>query len=398
MRDLSPSQPSDLPGPDPQALSSSKHLRELLHDEIFCSGGAISFERYMEQALYASGLGYYRAGATRFGAAGDFSTAPEMTPLFSRALAGQIAEIMAAMGGGEVIEMGPGTGRLAADAIAELERLGWPPDRWRMLEVSGALRAEQERTLARFGDDVLARVEWLEELPTASANSIWLANEVVDALPVRRFIRVANGIQELGVTSDGDNFAWTQLTADEQLTAAVNSIETQVGELPQGYVSEVCTRLPAFINGLSDSLQRGVMLWIDYGYPRREYYLPERGGGTLICHYRHRAHDNPFLYPGLQDITAFVDFSALAEAMQGAGLDLLGYAPQGPFLLGAGLAELVRTDIESTDERRRLATSQAIQRLTHPGDMGEKFKVMAAGRGYAGPLSGFSWVDRRHCL
>ncbi|MCG5529813.1 SAM-dependent methyltransferase [Halorhodospira halochloris] len=390
--------PHDLPEPDEQALLVSKRLQQLIADKIADAGGVISFARFMELALYAPGLGYYRAGAARFGAGGDFSTAPELSALFGRTLARQIAEIMAHLGGAEVIELGPGTGKLAVDALAELKSLGALPQRWRMLEVSGALRAEQAQTLSCAGTDLLDRVEWLEQLPEDSEKSIWIANEVIDALPVRRFIRTDDGVLELGVANQANSFAWSRMAADKDLVAAVEAIESRLGRLPTGYVSEVCTRLPAFINGIAQSLQRGVTLWIDYGYPRREYYLPERGSGTLICHYRHRAHNDPFLYPGLQDITAFVDFSALADALMGAGLDLLGYAPQGPFLLGGGLAELARSDIESADERQRLAASQSIQRLTHPGDMGEKFKVMAAGRGYSGPISGFRLSDRRGFL
>lgn len=390
--------PEDLPEPDDLALNSSHRLRRLILEEI-TAAGAISFERYMEQALYARGLGYYRAGAARFGAGGDFSTAPQMSPLFGQTLARQIAEILGHMGGGEVIELGPGTGHLAADALAELDRLGCLPERWRMLEVSGALRAEQERNLASCcGERLLKRVDWLEELPAAYGNSVWIANEVLDALPVRRFMRTSTGVYELGVRGDGERFVSAQMEADAELREAVNAIESRVGVLPQGYVSEVCTRLPGFIRGITDSLQCGVMLWIDYGYSRREFYLPERSSGTLICNYRHRAHDDPFIYPGLQDITAFVDFTALADALLSSGLELLGFAAQGPFLLGAGLPELVQQDIQSADERRRLTASQAVQRLTHPGDMGEKFKVMAAGRGYSGPLSGCRTADRRASL
>lgn len=388
-----------LPQPDEQALSISLRLHQLLEEEISHAGGVISFERFMEQALYAPGLGYYRAGAARFGAGGDFSTAPEMAPLFGRTIAWQIAAILEHMGGGEVVELGPGTGRLAADALGELARLGCMPRRWRMLEVSGALRAEQQQTLAQCGERVMARLEWLEGLPVASGNTVWIANEVVDALPVRRFMRTATGLWEVGVGLDGEGgLSWAHMPADEHLEVAVRAIEERLGALPEGYVSEVCTRLPGFINGVAAALHRGVMLWIDYGYPRREFYVPERAQGTLICHYRHRAHGNPFIFPGLQDITAFVDFTALADALLGADLELLGYTSQGAFLLDAGLAELARPEIESADERRRLAASQAVQRLTHPGDMGEKFKVMAAGRGYSGPLSGFSGADRRGSL
>ncbi|MBK1734390.1 SAM-dependent methyltransferase [Halorhodospira abdelmalekii] len=384
-----------LPQPDTAARAASAELHERLCTAIDAAGGAIPFDCFMERALYEPQLGYYRGGAARFGSGGDFATAPELTPLFGRTLAHQIAEILAHLGGGEVIELGPGSGRLAADTLTELAALDALPQRWRMLEVSGALRAEQERTLAACDAAIGARIEWLEALPEPTGNRIWVANEVLDALPVKRFVRRDGAIRELGVGVEEGRLVWRELPAAEELRAAVERLEEGMAPFPDGYVSEVCTRLPAFIRGLAEAFERGVMLWIDYGYPRREYYLPERRRGTLICHYRHHAHDDPFFYPGLQDITAFVDFSALAEALRAAELDVLGYAPQGPFLVGAGLAELARPQLETIeDARERVVIAQAIHRLTHPGDMGERFKVMVAGRGYSGPLSGLRIADR----
>lgn len=384
---------------DPTALAISHRLSQRLRTAMDEAGGALTFEAFMDRALYEPGLGYYRAGAARFGAGGDFATAPELSALFSRTLARQAAEILDHLGGGDVIELGPGTGRLAAAALAELEHLGRLPRRWRMLEVSAALRQEQEQTLADLVPHLLERVEWLETLPTDSPRAVWVANEVLDALPVRRFVKRGDGIRELGVQPDGDGFAWSEQPADTELQRAVAAIEARLdAPLPEGYVSEVCTRLQPFLRGLSEALPHGVMLWLDYGYPRREYYLAERHRGTLLCHFRHRAHDDPFFHPGLQDITAFVDFTAVADAALDCGLEILGYAPQGPFLMGAGLAQVAESAIDGADAAGQVAVSNEVQRITHPGDMGERFKVMALGRGYHGPLSGFTLADRRATL
>ncbi|MFW6277930.1 MAG: class I SAM-dependent methyltransferase [Halorhodospira sp.] len=387
-------------GLDPEALRVSAQLSTRLSATIEAAGGALPFEAFMDQALYHPGLGYYRAGAARFGAGGDFITAAELSPLFARTLARQAAEILDHLGGGDIVELGPGSGRLAAAALAELETRGQLPRRWRMLEVSAALRQEQERTLAAQIPHLLERVEWLEALPASTEPAaVWIANEVLDALPVRRFIRRNDGIRELGVRLEGDSLTWAELPPDPALVEAVQAFEAHLGTaLPEGYSSEVCTRLPAFLRGLAEALPRGVMLWLDYGYPRREYYLPERRGGTLLCHFRHRAHDDPFFYPGLQDITAFVDFTAVADAALACGLEVLGYTPQGAFLMGAGLAQCAEEAMAGASATERLRITNEVERLTHAGDMGERFKVMALGRGYTGPLSGFHLADRRGTL
>ncbi|ABM63093.1 class I SAM-dependent methyltransferase [Halorhodospira halophila] len=384
---------------DAAALEASQRLSKRIRSAIDEAGGALTFEAYMDRALYEPGLGYYRGGAARFGVGGDFATAPELSSLFSRTLGRQAAEILGHLGGGDVIELGPGTGRLAAAALAELEHLDRLPRRWRMLEVSAALRQEQEQTLAARVPHLLDRVEWLEALPADSPQAVWIANEVLDALPVRRFVKRGDGVRELGVVAADDGFAWTELAADTALQQAVADIEARLdAPLPDGYVSEVCTRVAPFLRGLAEALPQGVMLWLDYGYPRREYYLAERHRGTLLCHFRHRAHDDPFFYPGLQDITAFVDFTAVADAALACGLDVLGYAPQGPFLMGAGLAACTEAELAGADAAGHMAVSNEIQRITHPGDMGERFKVMALGRDYDGPLGGFTPADRRATL
>ena len=384
---------------DPQARETTRRLTQRIRSAIAEAGGALPFDRYMELALYEHGLGYYRGGAARFGAGGDFATAPELSPLFGRTLARQAAEILEHLGGGDIVELGPGTGSLAATALPELERLGALPGRWRMLEVSAALRQEQEQTLEQAVPHLRDRVAWLEALPAPEHPAVWIANEVLDALPVKRFVKRGDAVRELAVADAGDALSWTEVPPDPALVEAVAAIERRLpAPLPEGYTSEACTRLPAFLAGISAALRSGVTLWIDYGYPRREYYLAERHGGTLLCHFRHRAHDDPFFHPGLQDITAFVDFTAVADAAQAHGLEVLGYAPQGAFLAGAGLEGAAQERLEHADSRERLSVSNEVQRLTHPGDMGERFKVIALGRGYTGPLSGFRLADRRPTL
>ncbi len=388
------------PEADPAALEISRELAGRIHEAIREAGGTLSFERYMEMALYEPGLGYYRSGARRFGPGGDFSTAPEFSSLFGRTLGRQCAEVLGHIGGGSVVELGPGTGSLAAAALEEMERLGALPERWRMLEVSAPLRQEQEAHLRRAVPHLMERVEWLDALPADGEPAVWIANEVLDALPVRCFRRGAGGVEELAVAAlDGGGFGWASRPADAALEGAVARIEERLGApLPEGYASEVCTRLPAFLAGLAEALSHGVMFLIDYGYPRREYYHEQRRSGTLICHYRHRAHDDPFFLPGLQDITAWVDFTAVADAALEAGLEVLGYTSQGGFLFGAGLADLVAKEIAAASEAERMVVIQAVNRLTQPGDMGEHFKVLAVGRGYDGPISGFRMADRRGSL
>lgn len=392
-----------VPEPDDEAKAISHALSGRLREAAEAAGGSLPFETFMDRALYEPGLGYYRAGAARFGAGGDFATAPEFSPLFSRTLARQAVEVLAHLGDGDtgqgdVIELGPGTGTLAASALAEMDALGQLPRRWRMLEVSAALRQEQEQRLRVMVPHLMDRVEWLDALPDDGTPAVWIANEVLDALPVRRFVARGNGVRELHAAPSASGWQWLETAPSDALLEAYEALTTRVGPLPEGYVSELCTRLLAFIAGVAHALRSGVLLFIDYGYPKREYYLPERHGGTLLCHYRHRAHDDPFFWPGLQDLTAFVDFTAVADAGLAAGLDVLGYAPQGSFLLGAGLGTIAEVEMDGVGDADRMLVSQAVQRLTHPGDMGERFKVMALGRGYEGPLRGFQLADRRGTL
>ena len=378
----------ELPKPSSEALAHSKRLSALICAEIAAANGTIGFERYMELALYAPGLGYYSAGARKFGVAGDFITAPELSPLFSYCLARQCAEVLVALGGGDILELGAGSGVMAADILIELERLQQLPMHYFILEVSADLRERQRQLLAERAPALLKRVHWLERLPAAFSGVI-LGNEVLDALPVSRFRRAVQGFEEFCVARQGDGCIWQQRPAPLGLQSALAALTTDLPQpLAEGYCSEICLRLPAFLFSLADTLTRGALLLVDYGYPRADYYHPDRSMGTLMCHYRQRAHDDPFLYPGLQDITAHVDFTAVAEAATAAGLELAGYTTQAHFLLALGIAECA-TDVKTTRE---------VKLLTLPDEMGERFKATAFLKGLDLPLRGFSVRDLSHSL
>lgn len=378
----------ELPPPAPDALAHSARLRERMRAEIQAHGGAISFERYMDLALYAPGLGYYSAGARKFGAAGDFVTAPELSPLFGRCLAVQCAELLKVLGGGDVLELGAGSGAMAADLLAELKQLGTLPERYWILEVSAELRERQRLTLTERAPALLQRVHWLERLPTAFSGVI-LGNEVLDALPVSRFRRAARGFEEYCVADRGGELVWQLRPASTDLQTALAALEADLPHpLAAGYSSEICLRLPALIASLADALTRGALLFTDYGYTRAGYYHPERHMGTLMCHYRQRVHDDAFLYPGLQDITAHVDFTAMTQAATQAGLTLAGYTTQAHFLLALGIAE------RGVD----LHTARAVKLLTLPEEMGERFKAIGFVKGLDSALRGFSLRDLSHSL
>jgi SAM-dependent MidA family methyltransferase len=366
-----------LPPPTPEALAHSEAVTRRLREEIGQSGGWIPFTRYMELTLYAPGLGYYAGGAAKFGGAGDFITAPELTPLFGRTLARVAAEVLA-QAGGDVLELGAGSGRLAADVLGELERLGRLPQRYRILEVSPDLRQRQRALLTEAIPHLVERVSWLDTLPEGLRGVI-LANEVLDALPVHLVHWTAAGVGERGVIWSGNGLAW----ADQPIAAP--ALAEAVARLPVAapYLSEVNLAAPALVASLGACLEQGLVLLADYGFNRAEYYHPQRSEGTLKVHYRHHSLDDPFFLPGLADITAHVDFSAVAEAAVEAGLELLGYATQGRFLLDAGLLEPMAAMTPGTPDYLRAA--QAVQKLVQPHEMGELFKVMALGRGIDAP-------------
>jgi SAM-dependent MidA family methyltransferase len=395
-----------LPAPSADALAHSQrvaaHLRALIED----AGGWIPFSRYMEAALYAPGLGYYAAGAMKFGAAGDFVTAPEMTPLFGRTLAHAIAPVLRETGG-EVLELGAGSGRLAADVLGELERLGALPARYAILEVSADLRERQQATLARELPHLAARMQWLDALPEHFSGVI-LGNEVLDALPVELVHWAEAGAMVRGVVlpavrpepvegqaSDHPDFgfAWQ----DRLITDPVLRTRADALKLAPGYLSEINLAADALIASLAKCLEHGLILMIDYGFSASEYYHPQRHMGTLRAHVRHHALDDPFYLPGLADLTAHVDFSAVACAAMAAGLELAGYTSQASFLLNSGLTELLM-QTPPTDAVAYLPQANAVQRLVSPAEMGELFKVIGLRKGSVVPLAGFARGDRRHSL
>jgi SAM-dependent MidA family methyltransferase len=359
-----------------------------LREEMAAAGGAIAFDRFMELALYAPGLGYYVAGARKFGEHGDFITAPELGSLFARCLARPCRSLLAGLGGGDILEAGAGSGALAADLLLELESLGQLPERYLILELGAELRDRQNETIKRRAPHLFGRVRWLVDLP-GDFRGMVLANEVLDAMPVTRFKVTQNGVNELYVAWENQGLVWQERPASASLRERVEPFGLAVG-----YTSEINLRAEAWVRSVADSLKQGAMLLIDYGFPCAEFYHPQRAQGTLMCHYRHQAHDDPLQLAGLQDITAHVDFSAIAEAGVGAGLTLLGYTSQAAFLLGGGLEQIMAAS-DPNDVRAHLALTQQIKKLTLPHEMGELFKVLALGRGMREPLPGFTLQDRR---
>ena len=375
--------PLPLPEPGADALAHSDRLLAAIRHEIVASGGAIAFSRFMELALYAPGLGYYSAGATKFGAAGDFITAPELGPLFGRCLGSALAPVLAELGAGaDLLELGGGSGAFAAALLPRLAELGALPARYRLLEPSADLRQRQRARLAEeLPAALFERVDWLDALPDAPWRGVLFANEVLDALPATRFcLRGGEVMEEHVGLDDGGRLRRLDRPADALLTAAVRHLERQLGrEFADGYRSEVLVQLPYWMQAVGGALETGLMLFVDYGYPRAEYYLPQRTDGTLVCHYRHRAHDDPFFLPGLQDITAFVDFTAVAEAGHAAGFELAGYSSQAMFLLGNGLEQALQEGADDALSMHRRA--EQARRLVLPGEMGDRFKAIGLQRG-----------------
>jgi SAM-dependent MidA family methyltransferase len=389
--------PLDLPDLSAAEAAHCARVEARVREEIARAGGWIDFARYMQLALYEPGLGYYSAGARKFGAAGDFVTAPEVAPVFSRCLGAQCAEIIEAQGGGDVLELGAGSGVMAAEVLKELERRNRLPGRYRILDVSADLRERQRATLERLAPGLASRVEWLDGLPERHAGVI-VANEVLDAMPVDRFVVRGDEVRSLGVGIQAGRLEWREAAAPGRLRNAVCNLARDVHESwPEGYVSEVNLGLAPWLAALAGSLASGVVLFLDYGLPRREFYVSERRTGTLLCHFRHRFHDDPFIRPGLQDITAWVDFTAVAESAHAAGLELAGYTTQAHFLIGCGIGEFL-ADVDGLDVVERVNISRQAMLLTLPGEMGERFKAMALAKHCDVPLRGFATRDLRHAL
>ena len=383
-----------LPTPSDDALNHSNQLLRRIAEKL-AGERWLSFADYMSSALYEPGLGYYSGASTKFGPGGDFITAPELTPLFGQALANQLADVLA-QSGGRIIEVGAGTGLLAADLLTELERIGCLPASYQILELSGELRSRQFDTLAQRAPHLAGRVKWLDRLPDTVCGVV-VANEVLDVMPVHLVACRAEGIFERGVTlGDEGHLVWADRPAEGRVLEAARALDLPCPAEGE-YVTEINLAGAAWIREWAARLQRGLLLLVDYGYPRAEYYLPSRSNGTLLCYYRHQAHGDPLLWPGLNDITAFVDFTAIAEAAFDAGLDVRGYTNQASFLFNCGLLDVLerRGPKEGSDYIR---AARAAQRLTAPQEMGELFKVMALSKQLDIPLRGFARGDRLHAL
>jgi SAM-dependent MidA family methyltransferase len=377
--------------PAADALAHSSVLVESIAAEIARASGWIGFDRYMQLALYAPGLGYYSGGATKLGGAGDFVTAPELSPLFSQTLARQIAQVLSVTGG-DVLELGAGSGRMAADMLRALAESGPLPDRYLVLEVSAELAARQKERLHALPAPLASRVAWIDAAPLEFRGVI-VCNEVLDALPTHLISWGENGIDERGVGRAGNAFVWQ----DRPLTQLPLLAQARRLNPPPPYLSEVSQVGPALVGTLASNLKHGALLLVDYGFGEREYYHPQRNQGTLMCHFRHRAHDDPFFLPGLQDITSHVDFTAVTRAGTDAGLELLGYTTQAQFLVNLGITDLMAlTPVVSAAAYAPLA-AQA-QKLLSPAEMGELFKVIALGRAIEFGLVGFRNGDMSRLL
>lgn len=399
-------EPDSLPAPGPTALAQSDALTAQIRAELDAAGGWLPFDRYMERALYAPGLGYYGGGSVKFGRraddGSDFVTAPELSPLFAATLARPVAQALADSGTRDVMEFGAGTGKLAAGLLRALDAAQVPFESYSIVDLSGELRARQRDTLDTLDAEVpglAARVRWLDALPE-TFDGVVIGNEVLDAMPVKLFAR-ANGVwHRRGVALKDDTFVFEDRPLDTAAStedlALLQEIDAADGT-DHDYVTETHGAARAFTRTVCTMLARGAAFFIDYGFPRSEYYHPQRAQGTLMCHYRHRAHGDPFVYPGLQDITAHVEFTSIAEAGIETGAELIGYTSQARFLLNAGITDALSA-IDPSDARQFLPAANAVQKLLSEAEMGELFKVIAFSRGIDGALDAFASGDRSHTL
>jgi len=382
---------AQLPTPDADALQHSAKLIAHIHSLIADAGGSISFANYMEAVLYTPGLGYYSGGAKKFGLAGDFVTAPEISPLFAQTMARQVAEVLN-ITQGDILELGAGTGRLACDLLLSLQALDKLPARYYILEVSADLRAVQQSSVVqRLSPELASIVCWLDTLP-AKFTGVVLGNEVLDALPVNIVHQTEQGLMERTVVSVSDGFGWSESVANVRLSESGEPLN-----LPVDYITEINLAASGLIASLAAMLTQGLILLVDYGFSRQEYYHPQRSQGTLMCHYRHYAHGDPFLYPGLQDVTAHLDFTAIAEAAAANDLELAGYCSQAQFLINCGITDIL-AEVSPHDVASYMPLASQAQKLLSPAEMGELFKVIALTKTYEHPLTGFSRGDKRYTL
>jgi len=387
----------DLPTPSAAEIEQSEKLLNIIKQEINNANGWISFGHYMQLALYAPSLGYYSGGAQKFGEQGDFITSPEVSPLFAQTLANPIAKLIDDISDVKIIEFGAGSGKMAADLLLALQALNKLPNEYLIIELSGELQHRQKQTIQNKAPDLLMRVKWLSTLPENPLNGIVIANEVLDAMPVTRFALKNKNVEELGVTIFEEQLQLKYKKANSQLSAQVKLLNINFQSAEHAYCSEINNNIKPWIKSLSKCLTKAAVYIIDYGYPRSEYYADDRHMGTCLGYYRHRSMDAPLWYPGLQDLTAFVDFTQIGEAAVESGFDVDGFTSQGNFLINAGLANVVEK-IKIDNEIQRLQIAQQMKTLSLPGEMGERFKVIGLSKGLTENVPGFEVRDFRYRL
>jgi len=385
-----------LPQPDEHSAAHCERVIRAIRDALEQAGGWLPLSAYMEMALYAPDLGYYAAGKRKFGQQGDFVTAPETSALFGQCLAQQCVELLQAMEGGDILEVGAGSGVMAVDVLTELQLQQSLPDDYYILELSADLRARQQQRIEKALPDLLQRVHWLDALPE-QFEGVVLANELLDAMPLERYRVLEQGFALQGVVWDeqAEAIVWDERPASAQQAVMLEQLVARLGHQPvAGYLLEVNERAVAWVTQLASCLTRGAAILVDYGASRDEFYHEQRFEGTLSCHYRHRSHDNPLILTGIQDITAYVEFSAVAEAAVDAGFTLAGYNTQAHFLIGCGLDEVI-SRCDPADTTAFLKLTQQAKRLTMPGEMGERFRVLGLTRGLTQDLDwrGFTTQD-----
>jgi len=381
----------------PDALHCPAELQEIsralsaeIRSEIQLQG-AMSFARFMELSLYHPTMGYYQSETRKFGVEGDFITAPELSPLFSQCVANQLAQVLRGIPESSILELGAGSGVMAVDMLRHLQQLQSLPMHYYILELSAQLRSRQQERVAREIPWFFDRVTWLDSLEEFQLNGVVLANELLDAMPVQRFRKTDHSFVEICVKAEGENFVWSEKEAGADLLQAVQALEQRLGfNFPEDYNSEIHSLIAPWMRAIANVLQQGLLLLIDYGYPEQEYYLPERSMGTLMCHFRHRAHDNPLVLVGVQDITSYVNFSTVAQSAVESAFDLAGFTSQAHFLLACGIDRLMP---DYANSKEYYESVRQLKLLTLPGEMGERFKVMALTKGIDEPLLGFSFAD-----
>ena len=392
-----------LPTPSTPALWHSAQLAERIRAKIRQAGDSIPFQMFMQMALYEPGLGYYVAGLHKIGHGGDFVTAPEISPLFSQCIARQCAQVLASLGGGDmgdILELGAGSGQMAADILLYLDSIDCLPRRYLILDLSPDLQQRQRATLAQHAGHLLEKVTWLHTLPQVAINGVILGNEVLDAMPVSLFTKTGDDVAGVSEKTGEVVAVHVEVRQGEFAFCTSHTPVTPpypATEWPPAYLSEYNPALPDWLVSMSDTLEQGVLLLIDYGYEQADYYRPERSSGTLLCHYQQRVHANPLIWPGLQDITASVDFTAVAAAPETAGFELAGYTTQANFLFNCGLEILFNQALHDHPERQ-YSLAQQVRLLSLPAEMGERFKAIALSKRFTPALDGFKLGDQRHRL